>query len=84
MTKYIEEYPMAGAYDLFGLTSRTNLHFYPREVGGYKTWHTERTGSGEPESSRHLVFLTFLTDVADAGGTEVCATQIKMFERSHN
>ena len=40
--------------------------------GGYKTFHTERTGRGEPEGSRHLVFMTYLNDVTDAGGTEFC------------
>ena len=48
---------MAGAYGVWGLTSRTNFQFYPPS-GGYKTYHTERTGKGEPEGSRHLVFMT--------------------------
>ena len=56
-------------YGAFSLTSRTNVQLYP-PGGGYKTFHTERTGKGEPEGSRHLVFMTYLNDVADAGGTE--------------
>ncbi len=50
MNAYITEYPMAGAYGLFGLTSRTNLQHYP-PGGGYKTYHTERTGRAEPEGT---------------------------------
>ena len=69
MGAYMEEYPMAGAYGVFSLTSRTNFQYYP-PGGGYKTYHTERTGAGEPEGSRHLVFMTYLNDVTDAGGTE--------------
>jgi len=69
MGAYLEEYPMAGAYGKFGLVSRTNFQYYPPS-GGYKTYHTERTGAGEPEGSRHLVFMTYLNDVTDAGGTE--------------
>ena len=69
MAAYIEEYPMAGAYGVFGLTSRVNFQYYPPS-GGYKTYHTERTGAGEPEGSRHLVFMTYMNDVTDDGGTE--------------
>jgi len=69
MAKYLEEYPMAGAYGPFGLVSRSNFQYYP-PGGGYKTFHTERTGGGQPEGSRHLVFMTYLNDVDDAGGTE--------------
>ena len=66
---YCEEYPQAAAYGVFGLLSRANLQYYP-PGGGYKTYHTERTGAGEPEGSRHLVFMTYLNDVTDEGGTE--------------
>ena len=59
----------SGAYGVFGLTSRANFQYYPPS-GGYKTYHTERTGAGEPEGSRHLVFMTYLNDVTDNGGTE--------------
>lgn len=69
MASYVGSYPMAGAYGTFSLTSRTNLQYYP-PGGGYKTYHTERTGKAEPEGSRHLVFMTYLQDVTDAGGTE--------------
>lgn len=35
--------------------------------GGYKKWHTERSGGLAPGGYRHLVFMTYLNDV-DAGG----------------
>eukprot|EP00629_Pelagomonadales_sp_RCC1024_P006865 CAMPEP_0119287150 /NCGR_PEP_ID=MMETSP1329-20130426/35082_1 /TAXON_ID=114041 /ORGANISM="Genus nov. species nov., Strain RCC1024" /LENGTH=246 /DNA_ID=CAMNT_0007287907 /DNA_START=161 /DNA_END=898 /DNA_ORIENTATION=+ len=69
MALYAEDYPYANAYGPYSLTSRTNVQLYPPS-GGYKTYHTERTGKGEPEGSRHLVFMTYLNDVHDAGGTE--------------
>lgn len=69
VTKYLEAYPFAGAYGVWALTSRTNIQRYPPS-GGYKTFHTERTGKGDPEGSRHLVFMTYLNDVTDQGGTE--------------
>ena len=71
MGLYLEDYPYAGAYGAFSITGRTNVQLYPPS-GGYKTFHTERTGRGEPEGSRHLVFMTYLNDVTDAGGTEFC------------
>ena len=63
MGSYIEEYPMAGAYGVFGLTSRTNFQYYPPS-GGYKTYHTERTGAADPEGPRHLVFMTWVASCA--------------------
>lgn len=66
---YVETYPFAAAYGVWQLNSRTNIQRYPPS-GGYKTYHTERTGKGEPEGSRHLVFMTYLNDVHDQGGTE--------------
>ena len=38
--------------------------------GGYKIYHTERNGRMEPGASRHLVFMTYLNDVTDEGGTQ--------------
>jgi len=66
---YVQDYPYSAAYGAWSLISRTNIQRYPPS-GGYKTFHTERTGAGEPEGSRHLVFMTYLNDVTDQGGTE--------------
>lgn len=37
--------------------------------GAYHTWHTERI-SGGWDGKRHLVYMTYLNDVTDQGGTE--------------
>ena len=37
--------------------------------GAYHTWHTERI-SGDWDGKRHLVYMTYLNDVTDEGGTE--------------
>ena len=67
---YCTKYEYAANYvGAWGLSSPTNLQHYP-PGGGYKTFHTERRDRTEPGASRHLVFMTYLTDVEDAGGTE--------------
>lgn len=68
--KYTERYPYAANHvAAWGLSSATNYQYYP-PGGGYKIYHTERNGRMEPGSSRHLVFMTYLNDVDDEGGTE--------------
>ena len=72
MGLYLEDYPYAGAYGAFSITGRTNVQLYPPS-GGYKTFHTESDGQGRTRRDReHLVFMTYLNDVTDAGGTEFC------------
>lgn len=44
-----------------------NIQKYPLN-GGYYDWHCER--SSNPAMNRHLVFMTYLNDVNDEGGTE--------------
>ena len=43
------------------------IQYYPPN-GGYKTWHNERDIYSQHQ--RSLVFMTYLNDVADGGGTE--------------
>ena len=59
----------ATAVSPWGLSSTTNYQYYP-PGGGYKIYHTERNGRMEPGASRHLVFMTYLNDVTDEGGTQ--------------
>jgi len=68
-SRYVERYPYAGAVGEWGLSSPTNFQYYP-PGGGYKVYHTERSNAQEPGASRHLVFMTYLNDVTDAGGTQ--------------
>jgi hypothetical protein len=44
---------------------------------GFKVWHFEKT-SAEPSIRRHLVFMTYLNDVTDAGETEWFYQRIKI------
>lgn len=67
--EYVKEYPYAAAVTEWGLSTPTNLQHYPAG-GGYKVYHTERASRVEPAASRHLVFMTYLNDVTDEGGTQ--------------
>ena len=67
--KYIEKYEAAGAVNAWGIREPINIQYY-KPAGGYKAWHTERIGKLAPSIERHLVFMTYLNDVSDAGGTE--------------
>jgi hypothetical protein len=69
LEKYIKKYPMSNYYAPFQIQENINIqHYKPGE--GYPTWHTERGNKEEPNGSRHLVFMTYLNDVDDGGGTE--------------
>lgn len=46
--------------------------------GGYKQWHTERSGALAPGGYRHLVFMTYLNDVEDQGETEFLYQKVKV------
>jgi len=67
--RYVERYPHAGMVGEWGLSTPTNFQYYP-PGGGYKVYHTERVDRREPGASRHLVFMTYLNDVTDDGGTQ--------------
>uniref|UniRef100_A0A6U8NBC9 Prolyl 4-hydroxylase alpha subunit Fe(2+) 2OG dioxygenase domain-containing protein n=2 Tax=Emiliania huxleyi TaxID=2903 RepID=A0A6U8NBC9_EMIHU len=70
--KYTARYPYAANHvSPWGLSCTTNYQYYP-PGGGYKIYHTERNGRMEPGASRHLVFMTYLNDVSDEGGTQWC------------
>lgn len=74
---YVADYPKSSLTDRWGLYEATNLQFYP-PGGGYKAWHSERVCSAEPYSLRHLVFMTYLNDVTDAGETEFYHQRLKV------
>lgn len=78
--KYMEKYPYAGPSQgnaPWSLTSYINIQQY-RPGGGFFNWHCERTGSQMPGASRHLVFMTYLNDVTDAGETEFFHQKLKV------
>ena len=66
--RYVRKYQGSAAVDGWGITERINIQQY-QPGGGYKIWHCERWGKDMPAAARHLVFMTYLNDVADAGGT---------------
>ena len=53
----------------FGLYENSQIQHYP-PGGGYKEWHMEKGGVSWPIVTRHLVFMTYLNDINDGGGTE--------------
>ena len=67
--RYVEKYQASAALDEWGIAENIAIQHY-EPGGGYKVWHTERWGRGMPAAARHLVFMTYLNDVSDAGGTE--------------
>ncbi len=76
LDQYMQQYPWSNSYAAFGLEYPVVCQDYP-PGGGFLEWHTERVAAG---SSRHLVFMTYLTGCgADEGGSteflhqEVCA-----------
>jgi len=66
---YIQQYPYCNSYSPFTIRERVKIqHYKPGE--GYVAYHTER-GSPDPiNSTRHLVFMTYLNTVSNGGGTE--------------
>jgi hypothetical protein len=64
---YIALYPYSNRQSAFDLEYPVLCQHYPVS-GGYKVWHCERASKGH-DSSRHLVFMTYLNDLDD-GGTE--------------
>jgi hypothetical protein len=75
--KYIEKYPWCNYYNPWGIISEINIQHYA-PGGGYFGWHTERGGTSPNEVSRHLVFMTYLNDVTDAGETEWANQKLKI------
>lgn len=73
---YLDEYPWAGAYSQFGIIENFNIQYYkPNE--GYVQWHTERCGANAIYTNRHLVWMTYLNDVTDAGETAFYHQEMK-------
>ena len=74
---YMEEYPWANKLSPFTILEGTNIQRYlPGE--GFYNWHCEREGVVPLIQDRHLVFMTYLNDVEDAGETEFFHQQFKV------
>tara|TARA_B100000035_G_scaffold138276_1_gene117860 strand:+ start:1313 stop:1909 length:597 start_codon:yes stop_codon:yes gene_type:complete len=68
--EYVAKYAWCNASTAqFGILERINIQFYkPGEA--FHGWHFERGSSDFPACGRHLVWMTYLNDVDDGGGTE--------------
>ena len=77
---YVTSYPRCADTDSWGFHEFTNLQYY-KPGGGYKAWHSERICALNPYNLRHLVFMTYLNDVTDAGETEFFHQKIKVVPR---
>ena len=74
--QYKQRYVAAGLVNDWGITENVQIQYYA-PMGGYKQWHCERIGKMLPSSNRHLVFMTYLNNVTDEGGTEFFYQGIK-------
>ena len=75
--KYIKEYPYCNCYAPWTVKESINVqHYAPK--GGYFDNHCERTDAIHPVNNRHLVFMTYLNDMSDAGETEFVNQNIKI------
>jgi hypothetical protein len=69
LNQYIEKFPSCNSGCSFGIREVVKIqHYKPNE--GYHKLHFERDTCREPFSSRHLVFMTYLNDIENQGGTE--------------
>ena len=69
LDEYINDYPECNNYGAFGVKEPFIFKRY-KPGQGYKCWHCERASAQPVASDRHLVFMTYLNDVTDAGQTE--------------
>lgn len=73
---YFMRYKAASANCGMNMRQPALIQHYPVS-GGYKVWHAERGNDSIDNSTRHLVFMTYLNDVPD-GGTEFMYQNIKV------
>lgn len=74
---YRKKYEFCDATTSWNILTNPNIQYYAPK-GGYYIWHNERACRDEPFVSRHLVFMTYLNDVTDAGETEFYYQKLKI------
>lgn len=75
--QYKKRYKYCKTIGEWGIEHHIKLQKYlPDEA--YYAWHTERDCARRPFVTRHLVFLTYLNDVNDAGETEFFYQELKV------
>jgi prolyl 4-hydroxylase len=67
--EYVALYPWCNKVVPWGVIEAIGIQHY-RPGGGYREWHFERDCTDDTNARRHLVFMTYLNDVQDKGGTE--------------
>lgn len=77
VNKYIEIFPACNWAAPWSIMETIAIQYYP-PGGGYKTWHSERCVPNFPQSTRHLVWMTYLNTVDDEGGTEFLHQGVKV------
>jgi len=75
--QYIEQYTYSAHYSPWQINEYPKIQYY-KPFEGFLDWHTERTKMEFPIISRHLVFMTYLNDVSDAGETEFYYQKVKV------
>jgi hypothetical protein len=73
--EYVIKYPFSNSYSPWRICEGINIQKYqPRE--SFNAYHTERIGRNGLQSSRHLVFMTYLNTVNTGGETEFYHQQL--------
>jgi prolyl 4-hydroxylase len=67
LQQYLEQHPLLKQVGIFRVTESPSIQHY-RPGGGFKLPHFER--SGYATTTRMLVWMTYLNDVTDGGGTQ--------------
>ena len=67
--KYADRFPACDISSPWSIVEHYNIqHYAPGE--GFYSFHYERGSSKLPMCNRHLVWMTYLNDVTDGGGTD--------------
>jgi prolyl 4-hydroxylase len=69
LLQYIDEFQYCNEGGPWTILEPVTIQKYEPN-GGFKAWHFERMNAVFPSATRHIVFLTYLNDVNDQGGTE--------------
>ena len=75
--EYIKKYPFCNANSPWKTVCPVKIQKY-NPGDAYYVWHCERGGVRLPSGNRHLVFMTYLNDVTDAGETEFFHQKLKV------
>jgi len=75
LEQYKKNFPVINEVDSFFLDS-LNIQKYSKGAG-YYAWHSERMGA----NFRHLVWMTYLNDIAEGGETEFYYQKLKVKPR---